>query len=402
MPGMSNEANTAAPLQQRIDAFQRLSREVSGAYRALEQRAAALEDELARSRREKERQRLEKERLAERLAALIDSLPGAVLVLDDSERVRESNALARDWFGDALTDQSWSALIAASALSEAEGGRELHGEHGRILSVSRRDLDDAGEAVVLVTDISEQRRLQRELEQNRKLATMGEMAARLAHQLRTPLSTAMLYASHLGGLALDRSRRQAFSDRLIARLRELDRMTRDMLGFVRGPSAEHAPLYFAPLADSLRAALEGAQPDGNVLEIGPLPAAPAGLHADAQALIPALGNLVENAWQAGARRVRLSVDADADGYWRLGLTDDGPGIDRDLAERVFEPFYSARPGGTGLGLPVARSVAEAHGGSLCLAERQPPRGARFEFRLPAARTSQAPRAATAELAESSA
>ena len=64
--------------------------------------------------------------------------------------------------------------------------------------------------------------------------------------------------------------------------------------------------------------------------------------------------------------------------------DDGPGVDAALRDRVFEPFFSERRGGTGLGLPVARSVAEAHGGALALADAPPGGGAAFELTLPLA------------------
>lgn len=370
------------PLESPYNAFNRLSEELSSAYIGLAERAAGLEAELARSRQEKERQREEKEHLADRLAALLDSLPGGVVVYASEGYVTASNAVARDWFGADLQGRRWSELLASGHLRLLDDGRELETAEGAQLVMSQRYVPGREETIVLLTDVTEERRLQAEVEQNRRLATMGEMAARLAHQIRTPLATALLYANHLTDSELNTDQRQGFGARLLARLRDLDRLTRDMLGFVRAAPGRPREVSLSALFDEVCQTLDGALRDGRQLRIHHSNVEGV-LRGDRQALAGALCNLIENAWQVGGAAVvvELAARESAGESVEIVVEDNGPGVNADLRERIFEPFFTVRSGGTGLGLPLARSVAEAHQGTLRLEHRRGG-GARFVLRLP--------------------
>ena len=363
-------------------AFDRLSQELSSAYFSLAEHAAGLEAELARSRREKERQREAKEHLADRLAALLDSLPGGVVVHDSDGCVSVSNEIARNWFGVELQGRLWADLLVAGRMRLIDDGRELETPDGTRLTASQRYVAGRQETIILLTDITEARRLQAAIEHNRRLATMGEMAARLAHQIRTPLATALLYAKHLTDGQLDSSQRQGFGEELLARLRDLDRLTGDMLGFVRSAPERSGDVSVATLFEDVRQTLDGPLREGRCLRIFDPPVA-GRVRGDRQALAGALCNLVENAWQVGGPEVLVELSARqlAADVVELFVDDNGPGVTAELYEQIFEPFFSARCGGTGLGLPLARSVAEAHQGTLRL-ESRPGAGARFIFCLP--------------------
>lgn len=379
------DGNHDDPLENPYRAFNRLSEELSSAYFGLAERAATLETELARSRREKERQREEKEHLADRLAALLDSLPGGVIVYSGEGRISASNAAARAWFGAELQGRLWSELLHSEQYRLRDDGRELETADGCQLTLSRRYIPGRDETIVLLTDMTEARRLQAAVEQHRRLATMGEMAARLAHQIRTPLSTALLYANHLTDGELTPPQRQGFGANLLARLRDLDRLTLDMLGFVRAGHAPPRDLSLPALFDDVRQTLAGALREGRCLHIRTSRTASV-LRGDRQALAGALCNLIENAWQVGGPEVtvELSVRTLSGNALEILVDDDGPGISPELRERIFEPFFTGRSGGTGLGLPLARSVAEAHEGTLRVG-RRPAGGARFVLWLPLAR-----------------
>lgn len=369
-------------LESAFAAFNQLSEQLSGAYRDLEARAARLSDELARSRREKERQREEKQKLAERLGALLDSLPGGVLVVDRQGLVRQSNAPAREWLGTTLDGSRWREILDAPDVEMSPDGRELTISGDIQLTVARRQVADRGETIILLTDVTEQRRLAAELNQNRRLAAMGEMAARLAHQVRTPLSAALLYADHLTTRDLAAEQRTRFGERLLGRLRDLEHMTRDMLGFVRGGCGQSAPVILKDLLRRLEETLGESVPNRARLCIdhGGVGGA---VQGDAQALLGALCNLVENAWQVaeGPIEVKVQLRLDGQSAVEIWVIDNGPGVAPELAGQLFEPFVSGRPGGTGLGLAVANSVAESHGGSLRLVPGAC-RGAQFVLRLP--------------------
>ena len=263
-----------------------------------------------------------------------------------------------------------------------DDGRELETPDGTRLTASQRYVAGRQETIILLTDITEARRLQAAMEHNRRLATMGEMAARLAHQIRTPLATALLYAKHLTDGQLASSQRQGFGEKLLARLRDLDRLTGDMLGFVRSAPEPSGDVSVATLFEDVRQTLDGHLREGRCLRIHEAPVA-GRVRGDRQALAGALCNLVENAWQAGGPEVVVELSARqlAGDAVELFVDDNGPGVTAELYEQIFEPFFSARCGGTGLGLPLARSVAEAHQGTLRL-ESSPGAGARFILCLP--------------------
>lgn len=220
------------------------------------------------------------------------------------------------------------------------------------------------------------------LQRRRRLAAMGEMAARLAHQLRTPLATALLYAAQLGEPALPAAERSRFAGKTVGRLRHLERLIDDMLQFVRGVNAGSEPVA---AADLLREAFQTMEPQavarGLLMELCD-GSAGCVLRADRRALVGALLSLLENAVQACARggRIRLAATA-ANAELAFCVSDTGAGIGPEVQARLFEPFFTTRSGGNGLGLAIVRAVAEAHGGGIAV-RSAPGEGSEFVLRLP--------------------
>ncbi|GAB4357177.1 MAG: hypothetical protein Kow0073_15040 [Immundisolibacter sp.] len=223
--------------------------------------------------------------------------------------------------------------------------------------------------------------LQQELAAQRPLAVLGEMAAGLAHQVRTPLTTALVYACHLRDASLSPVDQARFAGRLVERLRHLERLVADMLAFARGDAVGTQTFTVGELLHTLDATVQPRCPDKARLRL-PASVPAVRLTGSVENLAGALANLCLNAFEAGAGEVSIACDA-RDGELRLIVSDDGPGMDPTLRDRVFEPFVSGRPGGTGLGLAVARGVVERHHGRLLLADSSV--GCRFEVTLPCRR-----------------
>lgn len=357
-------------------AFNRMAEQLSGAYRELEGQVARLSEELAAARSERLRQLAEKERLANRLEQLLQALPGGVIVLDGTERVQEANPAARELLGDPLLGEPWAAVGERAFRSGAEEPRLAD---GRALSLSSRSLEPEPGRIVLLTDVSETRRLQEAVSRHRRLSAMGEMAASLAHQIRTPLAAAALYLSHLARPRLADADRVRFATRTQERLRHLEQLVNDMLLFARGGVADHAPLALAELLAELAASLEPQLVAAGARLVLP-EAADLPILGNRAALLGALQNLANNALQAGARSLALTL-AEADDRVRLTLADDGAGMSEAVLERLFEPFFTTRPQGTGLGMAVVRAVVQAHRGEVTV-ESGPAAGTRVTLHLP--------------------
>ena len=136
--------------------------------------------------------------------------------------------------GEPLLGELWRQVIARSFAPREDDGHEISLRDGRRLSISTRSLDAEPGQLVLLNDLTETRHLQAQLARHERLSTLGRMVASLAHQIRTPLSTAMLYASHLAEQDLPLETRQRFAGNLKERLHELEHQVRDMLVFARG------------------------------------------------------------------------------------------------------------------------------------------------------------------------
>ena len=213
---------------------------------------------------------------------------------------------------------------------------------------------------------------QRELLAKERLSTLGQVSATVAHELRNPLSaihnTMFVLKDAVSGAGLNLERLLSRIDRNIQRC---DRIITDLLDFTRVTSLNCAKLE----VDSWLAGVlsEYRLPDGIALrrDFG------AGGHRlsfDPERLRRVIVNLIENAAQAmtdfAARQpcIAISTRASADHY-ELVIEDNGPGIARDLLAKVFEPLYSTKSFGTGLGLPTVKQIVEQHGGAVELSSQ---------------------------------
>ncbi len=350
-------------LEQAFSLFNQMSAQLTDSYGHLEARVTELKGELAQAGVQRLQELAEKERLANRLQNLLDLLPGGVIVIDGMGVVREANPAAIDLLGQPLLGMLWRHVISRCFAPREDDGHEISLKDGRRLSISTRSLDAEPGKLVLLNDLTETRRLQEQLARHERLSSLGRMVASLAHQIRTPLSAAMIYASHLTEQELPVETQQRFAGRLKERLHELEHQVRDMLVFARGelPLTDRiAPgALFQALQNAAATHLQGVavrwqcnSVDGELL-------------CNRDTLVGALLNLVENAVQASAGRTRLKVHVYSRGNTlRLCISDNGSGMDQAALARIGEPFFTTKTTGTGLGLAVVTAVTRAHQGGV--------------------------------------
>ncbi|CAG8867931.1 Signal transduction histidine-protein kinase AtoS [Pseudomonas fluorescens] len=364
------EQESRPDLAQAFALFNQVSSQLSESYGMLEARVSELKGELAVVSAQRIAELGEKERLANRLQNLLDLLPGGIIVIDAQGYVREANPAACALLGEPLEGELWRQVIARSFSPREDDGHEVSLRDGRRLAIATRSLDAEPGQLVLLTDLTETRRLQDQLARHERLSSLGRMVASLAHQIRTPLSAAMLYASHLADpeQSLPQDTRLRFAGNLKERLHELEHQVRDMLVFARGE---------LPLGDRLtpkalfQALQHAAQPhvQGHAVrwqcdcQLGEL-------LCNRDTLVGAMLNIIDNALQASPDPARLKVHLYRRGQnLHLCISDAGSGIPADLLARLGEPFLTTKATGTGLGLAVAKAVSRAHQGSLQLRSR---------------------------------
>ncbi|ERI52108.1 sensor histidine kinase [Pseudomonas sp. EGD-AK9] len=367
-PSAPLEQASRAGLEQAFALFNQMSNQLSESYSLLEARVSELKGQLALVSAQRMQELAEKERLAHRLQSLLDLLPGGVIVIDGQGVVREANPVARTLLGQPLVGMLWRQVIARNFAPREDDGHEISMKDGRRLSIATRSLHGEPGQLVLLTDLTETRRLQDQLSRHERLSALGRMVASLAHQIRTPLSAALLYASHLNEQVLPAEQQQRFAGRLKERLHELENQVRDMLIFARGELPLPDRLGPQALFAALRAA---AEPHVTGMTVRWQCDVRAGeLLCNRDTLVGTLLNLIDNAIQAGGREARLKVHLyRRDNQLRLCISDNGPGMDAATLARLGEPFFTTKTTGTGLGLAVVKAVARAHQGQLLLQSR---------------------------------
>ena len=376
----SSQLSKAQDLQRAFDVFNQVSHELTQAYAALQGRVQSLTDELAVANGELRRQYKEKEALSERLGLLLDALPAGVVVVEADGCVSAANPAACAMLGCVPAGWNWQELAAGMQLAAPPDEYSLA---GRRVVLAESALATSGGRIVLIHDITAAHDMKASLERNQRLAAMGEMAASLAHQLRTPLATALLYSANLAKPDLADDARTRFAEKATEQLKRLERLIQDVLLFARGeeigreaiPVAEliaDAALTMEPLCAQrgVRFGREG-NPDGAIIVGGRKP------------LAGALLNLLENALQVCEPGGAVVLGVALSGKRiRIRVSDTGPGIPIEQQPRIFEPFFTTKGQGTGLGLAIALGVARAHGGNIEVASA-PGAGATFVIDLPA-------------------
>jgi PAS domain S-box-containing protein len=360
-------------------------------------------------------------------AAVIASALDCVVVVDEAGDVVEFNPAAERVFGyarEAALGRPIGELIVPPAMRarHAEGlrrhretgqgtmlGRRVEVEGMRAdgavfpveLAISEVRLADRRLFTAYLRDLTEARaaaeeiaRQREALAQSEKMASFGSLLAGVAHELNNPLAIVLG-----GALMLQEEAEEAApslaenAERVRVAAERCARIVRSFLAMARQQAALKQRLGAAGLVDdALRLLAYGLRSDGIEVERDVPPDLPPVL-GDADQLQQVLANLLTNARQAlehrpAPRRIRIAARAAEDGSVEILVADNGPGVPATARGRVFDPFFTTKPvgSGTGIGLAVSRGIAEAHGGSLVLAEAEEggDGGARFVLRLPRA------------------
>ncbi len=257
----------------------------------------------------------------------------------------------------------------------------------RVQPTSRDELRTLVESFnQMAGDLDRQRR---DLERSNRLATWADMARQVAHEVKNPLTPIQLSAEHLRRVWRDRrvdfeAALESCTTTILKQVRILRGIVTEFSAFARPPAAVLEMQDPARLVSDVIEPYRVALPPGVSLAVhaeGPVPA----VLGDRRLLERAIVNLLENALQAVGESGRIEVGlrpAEAGGRVELWVQDSGPGIDPELADRIFEPFFSTKTGGSGLGLPLVRKIAEDHGGGVSMS-RPSEGGTRATLWLPA-------------------
>jgi len=234
------------------------------------------------------------------------------------------------------------------------------------LSVAEMEMNGERKFTGIVADLTARVRMEEQLREQQSLARLGEMAAVIAHEVKNPLAGIRGAIQVIGGRMPKESKDAAVVKEIVNRIDVLNEMIKDLLLFARPPHPRPLPVDLADLVRTTADLLTG-DPALKGVAIRVEGTAPP-VMADAELLKIVFQNLLVNSAQAmqGQGEIRVTLQP-FDGVCRVMFRDAGPGISADVLEKIFTPFFTTKARGTGLGLPTAKRIVEAHSGRIAIA-----------------------------------
>ena len=310
------------------------------------------------------------EQQVERYQQVLDVMPAGVILLDTQGVVQEANPEALRLLEVPLVGEKWFEVIQQAFAPREDDGHEISLRNGRKVRLAI-SASKTGQ-LILITDLTETRLLQSRISDLQRLSSLGRMVASLAHQVRTPLSSAMLYASNLGAPNLPPATKDRFQTKLMDRLHDLEKQVNDMLLFAKGGDNKVVkPFTVADLVAEFSPMVETALKNNQIDYCLEVEQEQTQLLGNANAIASALSNLVMNAVQIAGKQSQVDVFfRPVNGELKISVQDSGPGVPAELQNKMMEPFFTTRSQGTGLGLAVVQMVCRAHDGRLELISEQ--------------------------------
>jgi PAS domain S-box-containing protein len=323
-----------------------------------------------------------------RWRAVVESAVDGIIVIDTRGCIEGNNPAAQRLFGYAeeeVIGRNVSMLMPSPYHEEHDGylaryletgfqkiigiGREVTGKRkdGTTfplhLSVGETSLGGERKFTGILHDLSARVAMEEQLREQAALARLGEMAAVLAHEVKNPLAAVRGAIEVIGTRLPSGTRDAAIVKEIVARIDSLNELMKDLLLFARPPRPNPLPVDISPLV-AATAELLKEDPALNAVRIDVQGTAPP-VFADPGLLRIVFLNLMVNSAHAmrGEGQIRVSVEM-VNGECRIAFEDSGPGIPPDIREKIFTPFFTTKSRGTGLGLPTAKRLIEAHRGTI--------------------------------------
>ncbi len=313
-----------------------------------------LESQIKNLKKELEEKNAALERASQYLYTILNSLPVGVVVLE-GESVVFANRNAEE-------------LIPEGIIGSLSSTRDKTGEIRSGIGRYRWKTEALGDVfdgshVVAIEDVTEIERMKEHMERDERLRAMGEMAARISHEIKNPLGSMELFLSMLMAGKL-RVRDRKYVEYILFGVKTIDRIINNILSYTR---PKELALKECELKSVVSDTLEFMSISTEVRDIDLqfIPTSPGTALFDPDMMKLVIMNLISNAMDAVGPKGKIKVDIRENGrYGVIVVSDNGPGMSEELRRSIFNPFFTTKDKGMGLGLFIVYNIVKAHGGSI--------------------------------------
>ncbi len=334
---------------------------------------------------------------------LVENMPIGLIAINDQRKIASFNHVAEFTLGlsaekligqDAVkvlpvellqqidTLDAGSSLIEKEIKCSTQKGKRIPLEVG---AQSLRDADgNLFGYVLLFKDLSEIRALRREIARNQRLASVGRLAAGVAHEIRNPLSSIKGLATYFKERYQDKLDDQQIANIMIQEVDRLNRVVGQLLDFARPIKISKKPISMQALIEDSLKLVERQASEKNIKIETRFPSQMDPVSVDPDRINQVLLNLYLNAIDSMDEGGRLAIripNSEQKHNTEIKIIDDGNGISQEDLAHIFDPYFTTKATGTGLGLAIVHNIVDAHGGKV-MVESHPGRGTTFTIRLP--------------------
>ncbi len=358
----------AVKLNEAFHNFTQASKSLETYYGKLQKRVRYLTEELEKKNTQLSGAISEVKESKDYLQAVLQSIGEAIIVLDSEDRITIINRAAEKLLGadvQRVTNKMFHQLNIS--IEDNNSGTRLTVD-GRVsdVIVSRSTISGPEGAergfVILVKDITRLKELERQNERNQRLIAMGEMAAKIVHEIRSPLCSIELFSNMLSK-DLENTTHSDMANGISTGIKSLNNILTNMLFFAKAqkPSFREVRPSEA-VEESVKMLFPLVQIRG--IKISKKLSNDA-VSGDLELMKQVFMNIIQNSIQAMPDGGILNIKMEEYGEWiKVSVTDSGSGISQENIEKIFDPFFSTKDNGTGLGLAIANKIMQSHGGII--------------------------------------
>lgn len=358
----------AVKLNEAFHSFTRASANLQTYYEKLREQVQYLTQELENKNIQLNKAVLEVGESKDYLQAVLQSIGESIIVLDQDEKITMINRAAEE-----LLDSDLKGVAGITfkdldiSIDDSSAGTKLTA--GRMtydVIISRSTVAGPEGSVrgyvILIKDVTRLKELERQNERNQRLIAMGEMAAKIVHEIRSPLCSIELFSTMLSN-DLKGTSHSDMANGISTGIKSLNNILTNMLFFAKPQKPSFTDIKLATaIEESVNILVPLIQIRGIKLS---QTIADVVVKSDSELMKQVFMNIILNAVQAMPDGGSLEITAgEMDGYVNVFVIDDGEGINPENIEKIFDPFFSTKDKGTGLGLAIAHKIMQTHGGFI--------------------------------------